>query len=111
MLDFLIPRFAHDAKTHVADLFAADPARDEHQEQAADPPPGNEVASPEEGLLAARQEAAQAQHRPHRPHHVGRVSLLHPFHMHLHLRRPFTDVGALTRGPFHSLRRSRGCQT
>ena len=50
--DSLIPRFAHDAKTHVADLFAADPARDEHQEQAADPPPGNEVASPEGGRSA-----------------------------------------------------------
>jgi transposase len=43
-LDSLVPRFYHEAMTHVADLFAADPARDE-RDDAADPPTGDEVAS------------------------------------------------------------------
>ena len=46
-VDSLIPRFYHDAKTHVADLFAADPAADEHDDDTADPPPGDEVGSAE----------------------------------------------------------------
>ena len=45
-VDSLVPRFYHDATTHVADLFAADPAPDEHIE-AANPPPQDEVASPQ----------------------------------------------------------------
>jgi transposase len=45
-VDSLIPRFSHDAKTHVADLFAADPVPDEHDD-AADPPTGDEGASSE----------------------------------------------------------------
>lgn len=45
--DSLIPRFYHDAKTHIADLFAADPAPAEHDDDAADPPPGREMALPE----------------------------------------------------------------
>ena len=44
-VDSLVPRFSHDAKTHLAALFAADPAPDEHDD-AADPPPGEAVASP-----------------------------------------------------------------
>jgi hypothetical protein len=35
----LVPRFCHEAKTHVADLCAADPAPDEHDHGATDPPP------------------------------------------------------------------------
>jgi transposase len=46
-VDSLIPRFYHDAKTHVADLFAADPAPDDPDDAAANPPPQNEVASPQ----------------------------------------------------------------
>jgi transposase len=46
-VDSLIPRFYHDAKTHVADLFAADPAPDDPDDDAADPPAREEVASPE----------------------------------------------------------------
>jgi transposase len=49
-VDSLIPRFYHDAKTHVADLFAADPTPVEHDDDAGDPPPGEAVASPE-GML------------------------------------------------------------
>jgi transposase len=45
-VDSLIPRFYLDAKTHVADLFAADPAPDEHDD-AGDPPAGKEGVSPE----------------------------------------------------------------
>jgi transposase len=44
-VDSLIPRFYHDAKTHVTDLFAADPSPDEPDE-AGDSPPRDEVASP-----------------------------------------------------------------
>jgi transposase len=40
----LIPRFNHEAKSHSADLFAADPAQDEHDD-AADSPSQHEVAS------------------------------------------------------------------
>ena len=46
-LDSLVPRFYHDAKTHVAGLFAADPALDEHDDDPADPPAGEEEVSPE----------------------------------------------------------------
>lgn len=49
-VDSLVPRFYQDAKTHVADLFAADPAPDEQDNDAADPPPQDDVASPE-GLV------------------------------------------------------------
>jgi transposase len=45
-VDSLVPRFYADAKAHVADLFAADPAPDE-QDEAAHPPPQDEGASPE----------------------------------------------------------------
>ena len=45
-VDSLVPRFYHDPKTHVADLFAADPAPDEHDD-VADPPPRDDVESPE----------------------------------------------------------------
>ena len=44
-MDSLVPRFYHDAKTHVTDLFAADPSPDEPDE-AGDSPPRDEVASP-----------------------------------------------------------------
>ena len=43
-IDSLVPRFYHEAMTHVADLFATDAVRDEHDD-AADPPTGDEVAS------------------------------------------------------------------
>jgi transposase len=46
-VDSLIPRFYHDAKTHVADLFAVDPAADEHDADTADPPLGDGVGSAE----------------------------------------------------------------
>jgi transposase len=50
-VDSLVPRFYHDAKAHVADLFADDPARAGHEGDGADPlPPENGVDSPE-GLL------------------------------------------------------------
>ncbi len=38
-IDSLVPRFYHEAKMHVGDLFAADPAADKHDD-AADPPAG-----------------------------------------------------------------------
>jgi len=44
-VDSLIPRFYHEATTHVADLFAADPAPDEHDNDAAQLPFQDEVAS------------------------------------------------------------------
>src|SRR5215207_2902645 len=47
-VDSLVPRFYHDAKAHVADLFAADPPADEHDDDAADPPAGEERISPED---------------------------------------------------------------
>ena len=37
-LDSLVPRFYHDAKSHVAGLFADDATKDEHDEDDADPP-------------------------------------------------------------------------
>jgi transposase len=46
-VDSLVPRFYQDAKTHVADLFAADPAPDEQDDDAADPPPRDDLVSPE----------------------------------------------------------------
>ena len=46
-VDSLAPRFYHEAKTHVADLFAADPAPDEHDNDAPDLPPQDEGTSPE----------------------------------------------------------------
>ncbi len=46
-VDSLIPRFYHDAKTHVSCLFAADPAPDEHDDEPVDPPAGEEGVSPE----------------------------------------------------------------
>jgi transposase len=49
----IIPRFYHDAKTHVADLFAADPAPDDPDDDAADPSAREEVASPE-GMVHLR---------------------------------------------------------
>ena len=51
-IDSLIPRFYHEAKMHVGDLFAADPAADKHDD-AADPPAGDEGASAE-GLVSLR---------------------------------------------------------
>lgn len=67
-VDSLIPRFYHDAKTHIADLFAADPTPVEHDDDdAADPPPGAEAASPEgvaplpPGVLPAATAAASEQ--------------------------------------------------
>src|SRR5215204_4823305 len=47
-VDSLVPRFYHDAKAHVADLFAADPPADEHDDDVADPPAGEERISPED---------------------------------------------------------------
>jgi transposase len=49
-VDSLIPRFYADAKSHLADLFAADPAPDE-QDDAIDPPSGDDVTSPEGVVL------------------------------------------------------------
>ena len=81
-VDSLTPRFYHDAKTHVTDLFAADPAPDEHDDDATDPPPGAKGASPEgvvhlpSGVLPAVVASEQAPRRklleerrldPHRP--------------------------------------------
>src|SRR5215204_1794731 len=46
-LDSLLPRFYHEAKTHVADLFANDlVAADERAGDDADPPPGDAMVSP-----------------------------------------------------------------
>jgi transposase len=67
-IDSLIPRFYHDAKTHVAGLFAADLAPDEHDD-AADPPAGDERVSPEgvvhlpSGVPPAVAESEQATRR------------------------------------------------
>ncbi len=36
-VDSLVPRFYHEAKTHVADLFAADPAPDDPDDDTANP--------------------------------------------------------------------------
>src|SRR5829696_4776723 len=48
-LDSLVPRFYHDARSHVAGLFADDPvAEDEHDGDGADlPSPGDDAISPE----------------------------------------------------------------
>jgi transposase len=46
-VDSLTPRFYHEATTHVADLFAADPAPDEHDNDAAKLPSQDEVTPPE----------------------------------------------------------------
>jgi transposase len=46
-LDSLVPRFYHEAKTHVAGLFANDPvAADKRDGDDADPPPGDEMVLP-----------------------------------------------------------------
>jgi transposase len=45
-LDSLMSRFYREAKTHVAELFAAGPAPDEHDD-VAELPPRDDVASPE----------------------------------------------------------------
>src|SRR5918993_1237224 len=68
-VDSLIPRFYHDAKTHLAGLFAADPAPDEHDDDPGDPPAREEGGSPEgvvhlpSGVLPA---AAAAEQPPRR---------------------------------------------
>ena len=47
-VDSLVPRFYQDAKSHVADLFAADLAPDDHDDDdAADPALRDDVVSPE----------------------------------------------------------------
>ena len=65
-LDSLVPRFYHEATTHVADLFAADPAPYERDHDAAKLPPQDEVALPEgvvqlpPGVLSTAATAQQA---------------------------------------------------
>src|SRR5215216_4140800 len=49
-IDSLVLRFYRDAKNHVADLFAADLAADEHDDDAPDFPSPDDVASPD-GLV------------------------------------------------------------
>ena len=50
-LDSLVPRFSHDAKSHVSGLFADNllVAEDEHKGDGADPPPLGDVIVPPEG--------------------------------------------------------------
>jgi transposase len=68
-VDSLIPRFYHDAQTHVAGLFAADPVPDEHDDDPADPPAGELGVSPEgvvhlpSGVLPAVAASEQAPRR------------------------------------------------
>jgi transposase len=50
-LDSLVPRFYHDAKSHVADLFADDPMTNGHEGDGADPPPAENGGDATEGVL------------------------------------------------------------
>jgi transposase len=57
-LDSLVPRFYHEAKSHVADLFADDPVEDEYEGDGADPPSGSDVVL-HEGLVHLPQQPRQ----------------------------------------------------
>jgi transposase len=63
-LDSLVPRFYHDAKSHVAGLFADDAAEDEHDEDRADPPgvvlPAGVVQLPSRPLRGAAAAAPES---------------------------------------------------
>jgi transposase len=63
-LDSLVPRFCHDAKSHVASLFADDAAEDEHDEDGADPPgvvlPAGVVQLPSRPLRGAAAAAPES---------------------------------------------------
>jgi transposase len=69
-LGSLVPRFSHEAKTHVADLFAdGAPAGGGNETDADAPPPGADSAPPEEPLswpvrLPATGESAEPVDRP-----------------------------------------------
>jgi transposase len=50
-LDSLVPRFYHDAKSHVADLFADDPMTNGHEVDGTDPPPPENGGDAAAGVL------------------------------------------------------------